>query len=86
MESQLNEALRASDARSTLGLESRSNGVPSTLKLTGDSVDTSAVTRKLEEELSKRDALIEVYFNYISLPFDGFPPTPLNYQDVSSTV
>lgn len=84
MESQLNEALRASDARSTLGLESRSNGVPSTLKLTGDSVDTSAVTRKLEEELSKRDALIEVYFNYISLPFDGFPP--LNYQDVSSTV
>lgn len=74
MESQLNEALRASDARSTLGLESRSNGVPSTLKLMGDSVDTSAVTRKLEEELSKRDALIEVYFNYISLPFDGFPP------------
>lgn len=59
IESQLNEALRASDARSTVGSESGSSGVLSTPRQVNDSVDSSAVTRKLEEELSKRDALIE---------------------------
>lgn len=29
-------------------------------KATGDSMDSSAVSKKLEEELKKRDALIEV--------------------------
>ena len=29
-------------------------------KSTGDGMDSSAVTKKLEEELKKRDALIEV--------------------------
>eukprot|EP00268_Persea_americana_P036841 TRINITY_DN36371_c0_g1_i2.p1 TRINITY_DN36371_c0_g1~~TRINITY_DN36371_c0_g1_i2.p1 ORF type:complete len:751 (-),score=211.72 TRINITY_DN36371_c0_g1_i2:588-2840(-) len=59
MESQLSDALQASDAKLTPKSESRSNGILSNLKLTGDGVDTSAITRKLEEELSKRDALIE---------------------------
>ncbi|XP_058088573.1 kinesin-like protein KIN-14L isoform X2 [Magnolia sinica] len=59
VESQLNEAIHSSDARSTLGSESGSNGVLSTPKATADSNDSSAVTKKLEEELSKRDALIE---------------------------
>ncbi|XXG40488.1 hypothetical protein AAC387_Pa01g1192 [Persea americana] len=59
LESQLSDALHASDAKVTPGSESRSNGILSNLKLTGDGVDTSAITRKLEEELSKRDALIE---------------------------
>nr|CAD1826270.1 unnamed protein product [Ananas comosus var. bracteatus] len=58
IESQLNEALNSSDSRSTLGSESGSTGVLSTPKMEA-SVDSSSVTKKLEEELSKRDALIE---------------------------
>ncbi|KAJ4714545.1 Kinesin-like protein [Melia azedarach] len=46
IESQLNEALHSSKVRS--GSEP-----------TGDGMDSSAVTKKLEEELKKRDALIE---------------------------
>ncbi|KAF4368414.1 hypothetical protein F8388_017717 [Cannabis sativa] len=52
LESHLNEA------RSTLSSESGTR-VPSISKETGESVDSSTVTRKLEEELKKRDALIE---------------------------
>lgn len=51
MESQINE--------STAGSESGSSGVISTPKKVNDSADSSDVTRKLEEELAKRDALIE---------------------------
>ncbi|XP_021728175.1 kinesin-like protein KIN-14B [Chenopodium quinoa] len=52
LEQQLNEALRSA--------ESRSGSVPeSNLKAAEDNVDSSAVTKKLEEELLKRDALIE---------------------------
>ncbi|KAJ4825348.1 Kinesin-like protein KIN-14A [Turnera subulata] len=54
MESQLNEALRSSEAKSTINTEP----VPGP-KTTGDNLDSSAVTKKLEEELKKRDALIE---------------------------
>uniref|UniRef100_A0A2N9IYY4 Reverse transcriptase zinc-binding domain-containing protein n=1 Tax=Fagus sylvatica TaxID=28930 RepID=A0A2N9IYY4_FAGSY len=59
VESQLNEALHSTEARSTSGLEGP--GVLSS-KATGDGIDSSAVTvtKKLEEELKKRDALIEV--------------------------
>ncbi|XP_010277484.1 PREDICTED: kinesin-like protein KIN-14B isoform X1 [Nelumbo nucifera] len=57
IELQLNETLRSADARSAIGSES--TGVLPTTKSTGDSNDSSAVTKKLEEELSKRDVLIE---------------------------
>lgn len=58
IEFQLNEALHSSDARSAVGSDSGTTGVLSTPKME-DSVDSSLVTKKLEEELSKRDALIE---------------------------
>ncbi|KAF8404705.1 hypothetical protein HHK36_009593 [Tetracentron sinense] len=58
-ESQLNDALHSTDARSTTGSESGSTGVLSTPKEMGESIDSSQVTKKLEEELLKRDALIE---------------------------
>ncbi|CAK7339628.1 unnamed protein product [Dovyalis caffra] len=52
MESQLNEA------RSAFGSEP-GPVIPSISKTTGDGMDSSAVAKKLEEELKKRDALIE---------------------------
>ncbi|XP_048232487.1 kinesin-like protein KIN-14B isoform X2 [Ricinus communis] len=58
MESQLNEALRSNEGRSALDSE-LGPGVSSISKATGDGMDSSAVTKKLEEELKKRDALIE---------------------------
>ncbi|CAA6659485.1 unnamed protein product [Spirodela intermedia] len=54
IESQLNEALNAASAS-----ESGSSGVLSTSKGMDETVDSSSVTKKLEEELSKRDALIQ---------------------------
>lgn len=72
MESQLNEALRAGDARSTVGSESGSSGVLSTPRQVNDSASSSAVTRKLEEELSKRDALIEVCYGGLDFPFPKY--------------
>ncbi|KAF6172398.1 hypothetical protein GIB67_025903 [Kingdonia uniflora] len=59
IESQLSEALSSSDAKSIVGPESGSFGVLSTSMSAGDGVHSLAVTKKLEEELSKRDALIE---------------------------
>lgn len=61
IESQLNEALQPSEARSKSGSEGP--GVSSS-NATVDGIDSSAVTvtKKLEEELKKRDALIEVCF------------------------
>ncbi|KAG1342270.1 putative Kinesin-like protein KIN-14L [Cocos nucifera] len=59
IEFQLNEALHSNDARSTVGSDSGSTGVLSTPRVVEESVDSSLVTKKLEEELSKRDALIE---------------------------
>lgn len=61
IESQLNEALNASDARSTIGSESAS--VISSPKITESTADSLSVTKRLEEELAKRDALIEVLIN-----------------------
>jgi hypothetical protein len=63
IESQLNEALNASDARSTIGSESAS--VISSPKITESTADSSSVTKRLEEELAKRDALIEVDTQWI---------------------
>lgn len=57
IESQLNEALNSSDARSTIGSESAS--VISTPKMMESTADSSSVTKRLEDELAKRDALIE---------------------------
>ncbi|GJN00324.1 hypothetical protein PR202_ga17748 [Eleusine coracana subsp. coracana] len=57
IESQLNEALNSSDARSTIGSESAS--VISSPKVMESTADSSSVTKRLEEELAKRDALIE---------------------------
>jgi len=57
IESQLNEALNASDARSTIGSETTS--VISSPKIMESTADSSSVTKRLEEELAKRDALIE---------------------------
>lgn len=51
IESQLNEALNASDARSTIGSESAS--VISSPKITESTADSSSVTKRLEEELAK---------------------------------
>lgn len=68
---QLNEALRSNEGRSTFSSESVS-GVPSISKETGDGVDSSTVTKKLEEELKKRDALIEVCYMLIFYYFGMF--------------
>ncbi|XP_064978139.1 kinesin-like protein KIN-14L isoform X1 [Musa acuminata AAA Group] len=59
IESQLNETLHSSDTRSTSRSETGSTGVVSTPKTAEDGADSSQVIKKLEEELSKRDALIE---------------------------
>ncbi|KAK7366869.1 hypothetical protein VNO80_08871 [Phaseolus coccineus] len=58
LEIQLNEALRSSNTRLNVVPEPVS-GALSNSRTTGDVMDSSAVTSKLEEELKKRDALIE---------------------------
>ncbi|KAH9664378.1 kinesin-like protein KIN-14B [Citrus sinensis] len=58
IESQRNEALHSSEVRSTIRSEPMP-AVSSVLRTTGDGMDSSAVSKKLEEELKKRDALIE---------------------------
>ncbi|KAJ8544002.1 hypothetical protein K7X08_025620 [Anisodus acutangulus] len=58
LESQLNEAVRGSEARLKDGSESRSADQTG-LKATRDDIDSVAVTKRLEEELLKRDTLIE---------------------------
>lgn len=55
VESQLNEACLSTEARS----ESRTMAL-STSNAKGEDMDSVSVTKKLEEELLKRDALIEV--------------------------
>ncbi|RDX94254.1 Kinesin-like protein KIN-14A, partial [Mucuna pruriens] len=58
LETQLDEAIKSSESRSTLVSESESAALTNS-RPSGDGMDTSAVTKKLEEELKKRDALIE---------------------------
>ncbi|XP_043710873.1 kinesin-like protein KIN-14L [Telopea speciosissima] len=59
IESQLGEVLHSGGVGSTIASESGSSDGASITKAAGDIVDSLAVTKKLEEELSKRDALIE---------------------------
>ncbi|XP_044469860.1 kinesin-like protein KIN-14B [Mangifera indica] len=62
IESQLNEALHSREVGLTPGSAPGSApgpAVSSISKATEDGMDSSAVTKKLEEELKKRDALIE---------------------------
>ena len=56
VESQLNEAR---ETRTTNGSISQAEENSSS-KDTGDDMDSAAVTKRLEDELKKRDALIEV--------------------------
>ncbi|KAL3524915.1 hypothetical protein ACH5RR_013287, partial [Cinchona calisaya] len=58
IETQLNEALHNREASSTNGAESKSD-VQMSPQSTADNMDSAAVTKRLEEELLKRDALIE---------------------------
>ncbi|KAL8127516.1 hypothetical protein AgCh_014432 [Apium graveolens] len=58
IESRLSEALHTKDARPTVSMES-GTVVQSTSDQTGEDMDSVSVTKKLEEELLKRDALIE---------------------------
>ncbi|KAL2344412.1 hypothetical protein Fmac_005697 [Flemingia macrophylla] len=55
LETQLNETTKSSESRTT----DSESAILSNSRSTGDGVDSSAVTKKLEEELKKRDALIE---------------------------
>ncbi|XP_014492749.1 kinesin-like protein KIN-14B [Vigna radiata var. radiata] len=57
LETQLNETIKAQS--SSISVSEPESADLSNSKFTGDGVDSSAVTRKLEEELKKRDALIE---------------------------
>ncbi|KAI4328137.1 hypothetical protein L6164_020518 [Bauhinia variegata] len=58
LETQLNEAVQSSETRSKLGTELDSAAI-SDSRPSGAGMDSSVVTKKLEEELKKRDALIE---------------------------
>ncbi|TMW88957.1 hypothetical protein EJD97_017836 [Solanum chilense] len=58
LESQLNDAVRASEARLKDGSELISADQTG-LKATRNDIDSAAVTKRLEEELLKRDTLIE---------------------------
>ncbi|KAK7407201.1 hypothetical protein VNO78_08913 [Psophocarpus tetragonolobus] len=58
LEIQLNDAFRSCNTRANAGPETES-GALSNSRTIGDDIDSSAVTKKLEEELKKRDALIE---------------------------
>lgn len=54
------QALQSSETMSKSGVDSGLE-VQSLPKAISDTMDSSIVTKKLEEELKKRDALIEVY-------------------------
>lgn len=58
IELQLNEVVHSNDSRTTAQSDSR-NGVASSTMSLEDTAHSSMVTKKLEEELAKRDALIE---------------------------
>ncbi|KAK7309573.1 hypothetical protein RJT34_06413 [Clitoria ternatea] len=58
LETQLSVALKSSHSGSNVGPETAA-GALSNSSVTGDGMDSSAVTKKLEEELRKRDTLIE---------------------------
>lgn len=55
----MNEALLSNETRTTNDSKSQAEEHSSN-KATGDDMDSAAVTKRLEDELKKRDALIEV--------------------------
>lgn len=59
LESQVGEAVRSDTTTTGNALQSqdKSSSIP---KAAESTIDSSSVTKKLEEELKKRDALIEV--------------------------
>ena len=59
LEIQLNKALGSINTGSNVGPETVSAAL-SNSRTTGEGMDSSAVTKKLEEELKRRDALSEV--------------------------
>ncbi|KAL0396499.1 UNVERIFIED_CONTAM: Kinesin-like protein KIN-14B [Sesamum calycinum] len=59
VESQLNEALLSNETRTANG-SGPQTGEQTSNKTTADDMDSTAVTKRLEDELKKRDALIEV--------------------------
>lgn len=59
IQSRLSEAPHTKEARPTVSMESRTV-IQSTSDQNGEEMDSVSVTEKLEEELLKRDALIEV--------------------------
>lgn len=61
IESRLSEAQHSSEDQSALG------SYLSNAKAIGDGMDSPPVTKKLEEELKKRDALIEVCYSTINV-------------------
>ncbi|KAL0423154.1 UNVERIFIED_CONTAM: Kinesin-like protein KIN-14B [Sesamum radiatum] len=58
VESQLNEALLSNETRTANG-SGPQTGEQTSNKTTADDMDSTAVTKRLEDELKKRDALIE---------------------------
>lgn len=66
----MNEALLINETRATNGSISQSEEHSSN-KATGDDMDSTAVTKRLEDELKKRDALIEV-LDHANCPQDNF--------------
>lgn len=70
VESQLNEALLINETRTTNGSVSQAEEHSSN-KATGDDMDSAVVTKRLEDELKKRDALIEV-LDRANCPLDDF--------------
>lgn len=68
IESKLSETLHSTEDRSPL-VSDPGSGILSNSKAMGDGMDSPPVTKKLEEELKKRDALIEVCYTSIILCF-----------------
>lgn len=60
VESQLSEALLINETRTTTNDSVSQAEEHSSNKAIGDDIDSAAVTKRLEDELKKRDALIEV--------------------------
>lgn len=63
MESELKNALLSKEAGSAVGMESKT-ATQSTSNSTGEDMISVSLTKKLEEELLKRDTLIEVAILY----------------------
>ncbi|KAF7809357.1 kinesin-like protein KIN-14B [Senna tora] len=81
LETQLNEALTSNETKLTFDLELNSRAL-SNSKATTDGVDSSTLTKKLEEELKKRDALIELAPEFAELKVPLTPTSECLTSDV----